>query len=92
MFILIPHQPIFLGILNFPGAPREMREKVLLAGLGLFWHKGPWYGTLCAKPSKMPLSWTPYPKSSLTLAQGLQAGFRRLLSRVLDHLIPPKLT
>ena len=29
-----------------PAAPREMGEKVLLAGLGLFWQKGPWCGAL----------------------------------------------
>ena len=35
-----------------PAAPRAMREKVLLAGLGLFWQKSPWSGTggLCAQP------------------------------------------
>ena len=31
-------------------APREMGEKVLLAGLGLLRQKGPWCGALCAKP------------------------------------------
>ena len=34
-----------------PGAPSEMWEKVLLAGLGLFWQKGPWCGAISAKPS-----------------------------------------
>ena len=33
-----------------PAAPREMMDKVLLAGLGLFWQKGPWCGALCGKP------------------------------------------